>query len=77
VPARRGSGELIGSPYEWFGEPVILPGSMGDGTWLLRGLGNEEAMSSSAHGAGRKLSRQEARAISEIRHVLRVVGPTT
>ena len=71
----RGPGETKGSPYEWFGEPVILPGSMGDGTWLLRGLGNEEAMGSSAHGAGRRLSRQEARAADEIRHRLRVVGP--
>lgn len=31
----RGVGAMRSSPYEWFGEPVILPGSMGDGAWLL------------------------------------------
>jgi tRNA-splicing ligase RtcB len=71
----RGVGDLRGSPYEWLGEPVILPGSMGDGSWLLRGEGNAEGMSSSAHGAGRKLSRQEARAVGRIGGGLRVVGP--
>jgi tRNA-splicing ligase RtcB len=71
----RGVGDLRGSPYEWLGEPVILPGSMGDGSWLLRGNGNVEGMSSSAHGAGRKLSRQEARAVGRIGGGLRVVGP--
>jgi tRNA-splicing ligase RtcB len=71
----RGLGELRGSPYEWLGEPVILPGSMGDGSWLLKGCGSVEGMSSSAHGAGRKLSRQEARAVGRIGGGLRVVGP--
>lgn len=70
-----GPGELKGSPYEWLGEPVILPGSMGDGTWLLRGLGSIAGLASSAHGAGRKLSRQEARAGGEVDTTLRVVGP--
>jgi tRNA-splicing ligase RtcB len=70
----RGLGALRG-PYEWMGEPVILPGSMGDGTWLLRGLGNEEGLHSSAHGAGRRLSRQEARSSARLDGALRVVGP--
>lgn len=70
-----GPGTLKGSPYEWFGEPVILPGSMGDGTWLLKGLGADEALASSAHGAGRKLSRQEARAVTQTEAGIRVVGP--
>jgi tRNA-splicing ligase RtcB len=48
---------------------------MGDGSWLLRGNGNVEGMSSSAHGAGRKLSRQESRAVGRIGCGLRVVGP--
>ncbi|OCP18272.1 MULTISPECIES: RtcB family protein [unclassified Ensifer] len=71
----RGPGALKGSPYEWTGEPVILPGSMGDGTWLLRGLGAAEGMESSAHGAGRKLSRQEARTAKTTLAGLRVIGP--
>ncbi|WDZ80159.1 RtcB family protein (plasmid) [Ensifer adhaerens] len=71
----RGPAGLKGSPYGWTGEPVILPGSMGDGTWLLSGLGSEEGMESSAHGAGRRLSRQEARAAKTMLSDLRIVGP--
>jgi tRNA-splicing ligase RtcB len=71
----RGQGFQHGSPYEWLGEPVILPGSMGDGTWLLKGLGNEDTLQSAAHGAGRRLSRQEARAEAKHPVDLRVVTP--
>jgi len=71
----RGIGELCGSPYQWLGEPVILPGSMGDGTWLLKGEGSEPGLKSAAHGAGRRLSRQEARRQAVIPERLRVVGP--
>jgi tRNA-splicing ligase RtcB len=71
----RGPGELLGSPYEWLGEPVILPGSMGDGSWLLKGLGDASGLQSSAHGAGRRLSRQDARSEAIIPAALRVVGP--
>ncbi|PDT34584.1 RNA-splicing ligase RtcB [Rhizobium sp. M10] len=71
----RAAGALVGSPYEWFGEPVILPGSMGDGTWLLAGCGSTDFLESSAHGAGRKLSRQEARSQKNVGNALRVIGP--
>jgi tRNA-splicing ligase RtcB len=71
----RGVGELVGSPYEWLGEPVVLPGSMGDGSWLLKGLGCAEGLQSAAHGAGRRLSRQDARGEAVIPQELRVVGP--
>jgi tRNA-splicing ligase RtcB len=71
----RGPGQLVGSPYQWLGEPVILPGSMGDGTWLLRGLGDADGLQSAAHGAGRRLSQQEARGQARAPSTLRVVGP--
>jgi len=71
----RGAGRMGSSPYEWFGEPVILPGSMGDGTWLLAGCGSVDFLESAAHGAGRKLSRQEARSLTRVSDDLRVVGP--
>ncbi|MFC1752006.1 RtcB family protein [Thermoproteota archaeon] len=45
------------------GQPVIIPGSMGTSSYLLSGL--EQAMSesfgSSCHGAGRRMSRHQAR----------------
>ncbi|HEV8611639.1 MAG TPA: RtcB family protein [Thermoanaerobaculia bacterium] len=43
------------------GELGIIPGSMGTGTYIVRGLGNREAFESAPHGAGRKMSRSEAR----------------
>jgi len=43
------------------GAPVIVPGSMGTSSWLLRGCGNPAALSSAAHGAGRITRRGAAR----------------
>lgn len=43
------------------GELGIIPGSMGDRSYIVRGLGNEEAFCSCSHGAGRTMSRNEAR----------------
>ena len=43
------------------GELGIIPGSMGTGSYVVRGLGNPESFSSAPHGAGRKMSRSEAR----------------
>ncbi len=45
---------------EWMGKPVIIPGSMGSASYLLTGLGNEDALSSACHGAGRLMPRGEA-----------------
>jgi tRNA-splicing ligase RtcB (3'-phosphate/5'-hydroxy nucleic acid ligase) len=39
----------------------IIPGSMGDEGYIVRGKGNDESMNSAAHGAGRLLSRKKAR----------------
>lgn len=54
--------ETIPSKYRSVGQPVLIPGSMGTASWVLRG--NERAMElsfgSTAHGAGRLLSRAEA-----------------
>jgi tRNA-splicing ligase RtcB len=43
------------------GEMGIIPGSMGARSYIVRGLGNEESFHSCSHGAGRKMSRTEAR----------------
>lgn len=43
------------------GELGIIPGSMGAKSYIVRGLGNEEAFCSCSHGAGRTMSRNEAR----------------
>jgi tRNA-splicing ligase RtcB (3'-phosphate/5'-hydroxy nucleic acid ligase) len=43
------------------GESGVLPGSMGSLSFHVEGRGHEEALCSSAHGAGRVLSRTAAR----------------
>ncbi|HEY0680783.1 MAG TPA: RtcB family protein [Steroidobacter sp.] len=43
------------------GELGIIPGSMGARSYIVRGLGNEDSFNSCSHGAGRKMSRTEAR----------------
>ncbi|TDR47402.1 tRNA-splicing ligase RtcB [Tahibacter aquaticus] len=39
----------------------IIPGSMGAKSFIVRGLGNEESFCSCSHGAGRVMSRTEAK----------------
>ena len=43
------------------GEPGIIPGSMGTASFHVTGRGNIESLCSSSHGAGRRLSRTEAK----------------
>lgn len=43
------------------GELGIVPGSMGDRSYVVRGKGNPESFLSCSHGAGRKMSRTQAR----------------
>ncbi len=43
------------------GELGIIPGSMGTRSYIVRGKGNEESFCSCSHGAGRMMSRTEAR----------------
>jgi tRNA-splicing ligase RtcB (3'-phosphate/5'-hydroxy nucleic acid ligase) len=48
--SRAGSGDL-----------GIIPGSMGTSSYIVRGLGNQDAFCSASHGAGRRMSRNEAK----------------
>ena len=43
------------------GQIGIIPANMRDGVFVTVGLGNEEYLCSSSHGAGRKLSRKKAK----------------
>ncbi|MEU7169138.1 RtcB family protein [Streptomyces morookaense] len=43
------------------GEYGIIPGSMGTGSYIVRGLGNEASFNSASHGAGRRMSRNAAK----------------
>ncbi|WP_136474301.1 RtcB family protein [Pseudomonas sp. DG56-2] len=43
------------------GQLGIIPGSMGAKSFIVRGLGNEESFCSCSHGAGRTMSRTQAK----------------
>jgi tRNA-splicing ligase RtcB (3'-phosphate/5'-hydroxy nucleic acid ligase) len=43
------------------GQPVLVPGSMGTASWVLRGIDHNPAFASAAHGAGRVMSRHKAK----------------
>jgi len=43
------------------GDRGIIPGSMGTATYIVEGLGNEASWCSCAHGAGRRMSRTQAK----------------
>ncbi|PJE95579.1 RNA-splicing ligase RtcB [Streptomyces carminius] len=43
------------------GEYGIIPGSMGTGSYIVRGLGNPASFNSASHGAGRRMSRNAAK----------------
>jgi tRNA-splicing ligase RtcB len=43
------------------GELGIIPGSMGTRSYVVRGLGSPESFESASHGAGRRMSRGEAK----------------
>jgi tRNA-splicing ligase RtcB len=53
------------------GEAGIIPGSMGSASFHVEGRGCDEALCSSAHGAGRAMSREAARRAIPVRELER------
>ena len=53
----------LNSSFKMTGQPVLIPGDMGTGSWLMAGptSGQNQAFGSSCHGAGRSLSRTKAK----------------
>lgn len=47
--------------YAEVGQPVIVPGSMGTHSYVLAGMGSERSFASTCHGAGRAMSRTQAK----------------
>jgi tRNA-splicing ligase RtcB len=58
--------------YRSFGQPVIIPGTMGTFSYVLKGTKKamKESLGSTCHGAGRIWSRKKARNTAEGRTVL-------
>ena len=71
-----GHGDLPGDLAD-VGQPVLVPGSMGTASWVLRGVHDNPAFVSAAHGAGRVMSRKQAKKHQtgqEVRDDLTVAG---
>ena len=53
----------IAESFKLTGQPVLVPGDMGSGSWIMAApkTGQNHAFASSCHGAGRALSRTKAR----------------
>jgi tRNA-splicing ligase RtcB (3'-phosphate/5'-hydroxy nucleic acid ligase) len=59
-----GPGSLeLPEEYQTIGQPVLVPGSMGTASWVLAGTAGsmERSFGSSCHGAGRVMSRHQAK----------------
>lgn len=57
------------------GELGIIPGSMGAKSFIVRGLGNDESFHSCSHGAGRVMSRTQAKKLVSLdEHVAATSG---
>ncbi len=50
-----------GATSAYKGQIGIIPANMRDGVYITEGLGNWEYLSSASHGAGRKMSRRQAK----------------
>jgi len=51
----------------------IIPGSMGTGSFIVRGKGNPESFESCSHGAGRKMSRNAAKKLFSLEDHLKAM----
>ncbi|MCC6492162.1 MAG: RtcB family protein [Pirellulales bacterium] len=53
------------------GELGVIPGSMADPAFVVRGRGNPDSLNSASHGAGRRMSRRQANDTFRFSHVRR------
>jgi tRNA-splicing ligase RtcB len=58
-----GDHDDVAAVFAKTGQPVVVPGDMGNGSWIMAGkkAGSNMAFGSSCHGAGRALSRTQAK----------------
>ena len=75
---RKGATRALGpghpelpSRYRAVGQPVLVPGDMGRASYVLRGtaLAEAQTFASSAHGAGRAMSRSQAKKLGQGRRL--------
>lgn len=68
-----------GATHADAGMKGVIPGNMRDGSFIVRGLGNPDALFSSSHGAGRVLGRRVAKetlSVDEFRETMKGIIST-
>lgn len=63
-----------GATYAGEGVVGLIPGSQGTSSYIVKGLGNPLSFDSCSHGAGRKMSRNKAKAELSIFHQRLIMG---
>jgi tRNA-splicing ligase RtcB len=65
--------DALPARYKSVGQPVLIPGDMGTGSYVLVGQEKamEETFGSACHGAGRVMSRTQATKVSQGRSIVR------
>ena len=65
--------DAVPARYKSVGQPVLIPGDMGSGSYVLVGQEKamEETFGSACHGAGRVMSRTQATKVSQGRSISR------
>ena len=70
---QHGDRELIvhrkGATPASAGELGVIPGSMSDPAFVVRGKGNAQSLRSASHGAGRRMSRKAAKSVYNFKAV--------
>lgn len=56
------------------GEIGIIPGSQGTASYIVKGKGNPESFMSCSHGAGRKMSRKEAKETLDLEYEKKILN---
>ena len=59
------------------GDEGVIPGSMGTRSYVVRGLGNAASYNSCSHGAGRRMSRGEAKRTLTVESLAEAMGSRT
>ena len=72
--------QMKNTAFEYYGQPVMVPGSMGSSSFILAGQGKQDSLYSASHGAGRALSRGKTlkgydKEFHDFIHNFRIVTP--
>lgn len=63
-----------GATRAFNGQLGMIPGSQGTKSYIIRGLGNKDSFKSCSHGAGRRLSRRQAKLQLDLKNEIKILN---